>query len=226
MRLGQIAERGKLDSIFFADGLADARTRRNARRRPSNRSPCCRAIAGGHRAVGLIATASTSYNDPYNLARAFASLDHISGGRAGWNIVTSGNSEAALNFGLDSIPEHAGSYRRAQEFLDVVTGLWDSWDQDAVVPIWRRGVFADPAKVRTIDHVGEHFSVRGPLNSPRSPQGRPVLVQAGSSRDGQGVRGDYAEAVFTAQTHARGGQALLPRAQDSHRGAPDVDPTA
>ncbi|MBA4025911.1 MAG: LLM class flavin-dependent oxidoreductase [Gordonia sp.] len=199
VRLGQIAERGKLDSIFFADGLAIGPNIRRNTQAIFEPITLLSAIAGGTSKVGLIATASTGYNHPYTLARAFASLEHISGGRAGWNIVTSGNSQEALNFGLDSIPEHAGRYRRAQEFVDVVTKLWDSWDQDAVVLDVEGAVFADPDRVRTIDHVGEHFSVRGPLNSPRSPQGRPVLVQAGSSEDGKELAAHYAEVVFTAQ---------------------------
>ncbi|MEV6067633.1 LLM class flavin-dependent oxidoreductase [Nocardia sp. NPDC052001] len=204
--LGRIAERGKLDSVFFADGLAvGPRIKRNtlAVFEPVT---LLAAIATATEHVGLIATASTTYNEPFNLARKFASLDHISGGRAGWNIVTSGNEEEAFNFGYDSIPEHARRYERAQEFVDVAVQLWDSWESDAIVLDPEDGVFADPDKVHTIDYRGERFQVRGPLNSPRSPQGRPLLVQAGSSESGKEFAAHYAEAVFTAQRTLEEGQ--------------------
>ncbi|WP_405494450.1 LLM class flavin-dependent oxidoreductase [Nocardia sp. NBC_00511] len=204
--LGRIAERGRLDSVFFADGLAvGPRIERNtlAVFEPVT---LLAAIAAATEHVGLIATASTSYNEPFNLARKFASLDHISGGRAGWNIVTSGNAEEAYNFGYDAIPEHARRYERAQEFVDLAVKLWDSWESDAIVLDTETGRFADPAKVHTLDHSGERFTVRGPLNSPRSPQGRPLLVQAGSSESGKEFAAQYAEAVFTAQRTLEEGQ--------------------
>jgi FMN-dependent oxidoreductase (nitrilotriacetate monooxygenase family) len=206
VRLAQIAERGKLDSIFLADGLAIGPNIRRNTLAIFEPITLLSAIAGGTSRIGLIATASTGYNHPYTLARAFASLEHISGGRAGWNIVTSGNLQEALNFGLATIPEHASRYRRAQEFVDVVTKLWDSWDDHAVVLDVAGAVFADPDRVRSIDHVGEHFSVKGPLNSPRSPQGRPVLVQAGSSEDGKELAAHCGEVVFTAQRTIPEGQ--------------------
>ncbi|MET9492474.1 LLM class flavin-dependent oxidoreductase [Nocardia sp. NPDC006630] len=204
--LGRIAERGKLDSVFFADGLAvGPRIKRNtlAVFEPVT---LLAAIATATEHVGLIATASTTYNEPFNLARKFASLDHISGGRAGWNIVTSGNEEEAFNFGYDSIPEHARRYERAEEFVDVAIQLWDSWESDAIVLDPEEGVFADPDKVHTIDYDGERFRIRGPLNSPRGPQGRPLLVQAGSSESGKDFAAHYAEAVFTAQRTLEEGQ--------------------
>ncbi|MEU8899584.1 LLM class flavin-dependent oxidoreductase [Nocardia sp. NPDC048505] len=204
--LGRIAERGKLDSVFFADGLAvGPRIKRNtlAVFEPVT---LLAAIAAATSRVGLIATASTTYNEPFNLARKFASLDHISGGRAGWNIVTSGSEEEAFNFGYDSIPEHARRYERAQEFVDLAVRLWDSWESDAVVLDETDGVFADPDKVHTLDYDGPRFKVRGPLNSPRSPQGRPLLVQAGSSEAGKEFAAQYAEAVFTAQRTLAEGQ--------------------
>ncbi|MFF2550480.1 LLM class flavin-dependent oxidoreductase [Nocardia sp. NPDC058058] len=204
--LGRIAERGRLDSVFFADGLAvGPRIKRNtlAVFEPVT---LLAAIATATEHVGLIATASTTYNEPFNLARKFASLDHISGGRAGWNIVTSGNEQEAFNFGYDSIPEHARRYERAQEFVDVAVQLWDSWESDAIVLDPQEGVFADPDKVHTIDYRGERFQVQGPLNSPRSPQGRPLLVQAGSSESGKEFAARYAEAVFTAQRTLEEGQ--------------------
>ncbi|GAB2639051.1 LLM class flavin-dependent oxidoreductase [Nocardia goodfellowii] len=206
--LGRIAERGKLDSVFFADGLAvGPRIKRNtlAVFEPVT---LLAAIAAATSKVGLIATASTTYNEPFNLARKFASLDHISGGRAGWNIVTSGSEEEAFNFGYDAIPEHARRYERAQEFVDLAVRLWDSWESDAIVLDEEAGVFADPDKVHTLDYDGPRFKVRGPLNSPRSPQGRPLLVQAGSSEAGKEFAAQYAEAVFTAQRTLEEGQAF------------------
>lgn len=197
--LGRIAERGKLDSVFFADGLATGpRIERNtlAVFEPIT---LLSAIAAVTERVGLIATASTGYYSPYLLARAFASLDHISGGRAGWNIVTSGRADEAANFGLDEVPDHADRYERAREFTEVAAKLWDSWEDGAIRLDPEAGVFADPEQVHTIDHEGERFRVRGPLNSPRSPQGQPLLVQAGSSEDGKEFAAQYAEAVFTAQ---------------------------
>ncbi|MEV6427355.1 LLM class flavin-dependent oxidoreductase [Nocardia sp. NPDC051463] len=206
--LGRIAERGKLDSVFFADGLAvGPRIKRNtlAVFEPVT---LLAAIAAATSRVGLIATASTTYNEPFNLARKFASLDHISSGRAGWNIVTSGSEEEAFNFGFDAIPEHARRYERAQEFVDVTIQLWDSWESSAIVLDPQEGVFADPDKVHTVDYDGPRFKVRGPLNSPRSPQGRPLLVQAGSSESGKEFAAQYAEAVFTAQRTLAEGQAF------------------
>ncbi|MFI6362330.1 LLM class flavin-dependent oxidoreductase [Nocardia sp. NPDC050630] len=206
--LGRIAERGKLDSVFFADGLAvGPRIKRNtlAVFEPVT---LLAAIAAATERVGLIATASTTYNEPFNLARKFASLDHISSGRAGWNIVTSGNEDEAFNFGFDAIPEHARRYERAQEFVDITVRLWDSWESSAIVLDPDEGIFADPDKVHTIDYASDRFRVRGPLNSPRSPQGRPLLVQAGSSESGKDFAARYAEAVFTAQRSLAEGQAF------------------
>lgn len=197
--LGRLAERGKLDSVFFADGLAvGANIARNTQ---SVFEPITllSAIATATEHIGLIATASTSYNNPYTLARAFASLDHISGGRAGWNIVTSAGADEAANFGLDGIPEHRVRYARADEFVRVSLQLWDSWEPGSLVLDPAAGQFADPDKVHQIHHDGDQFRVRGPLNVPRSPQGRPLLVQAGSSDAGKDFAARYAEAVFTAQ---------------------------
>ncbi|MFG1795727.1 LLM class flavin-dependent oxidoreductase [Nocardia sp. NPDC049149] len=206
--LGRIAERGKLDSVFFADGLAvGPRIKRNtlAVFEPLT---LLAAIAAATSRVGLIATASTTYHEPFNLARVFASLDHLSGGRAGWNIVTSAGEDEALNFGYDRVPEHARRYERAQEFVEVATKLWDSWAADAIVLDAEAGIFADPDKVHTIDFDGPRFQVRGPLNTPRPPQGRPLLVQAGSSESGKEFAARHAEAVFTAQRTLAEGQAF------------------
>lgn len=206
--LAQIAERGRLDSVFFADGLAVGPRIEHNTQAVFEPITLLTAMAVVTRHVGLVATASTGYNEPYNLARKFASLDHISGGRAGWNIVTSGGADEARNFGFDDTPDHAGRYDRAAEFVEVATALWDSWEDDAIELDAAAGRFADPAKVHAIGHAGKRFAVRGPLNTPRSPQGRPVLVQAGSSESGKEFAAKYAEAVFTAQRTLAEGQAF------------------
>ncbi|WP_405668518.1 LLM class flavin-dependent oxidoreductase [Streptomyces sp. NBC_01527] len=197
--LARIAERGRLDSLFLADSpvlMGDPGRRPAAKLEPT---VLLTALAGATEHIGLIATASTSYNEPYNLARRFASLDHISGGRAGWNIVTTAGADAARNFGLDDTPLHRDRYRRAAEFVEVSTKLWDSWADDAVIADKERGVHALAERVRRIEHTGEYFRVDGPLNVQRPPQGYPLLVQAGSSEDGKDFAARYAEAVFTAQ---------------------------
>lgn len=198
-RLAKIAERGTFDSIFFADS---PQLMANIARRPAgNLEPLqiLTAVSTVTDRIGLIATATTSYNEPFNLARAFASLDHISGGRAGWNIVTTAGLEAAQNFNLDELPKHDVRYARASEFVDVAQKLWDSWDDNAISADKESGVWGHDDRVRTVDHRGEFFSVRGPLNVPRPIQGYPLLVQAGSSEDGKDLAARYAEAVFTAQ---------------------------
>lgn len=199
VELARTAERGTFDSIFFADGLAVWH------RIGSNVSGVLEpitllaVIAGATRHIGLIATVSTTFNEPFTVARKFASLDHISAGRAGWNIVTSSTEAEARNFGLEQHPDHALRYQRADEFLRVTTALWDSWEDDAVLLDRSQGRYADVAKVHQIRHAGTHFRVEGPLNVQRPPQGRPLLVQAGSSEDGREFAGRWAEAVFTAQ---------------------------
>jgi FMN-dependent oxidoreductase (nitrilotriacetate monooxygenase family) len=196
--LARIAERGKLDSLFLADGpvLWD-----QVGRRPSGSlepTVLLTALAGVTERIGLIATASTTYNEPYNLARRFASLDVISGGRAGWNIVTTAGLNAARNFNLDHLPAHHERYQRAAEFVDVSLKLWDSWDDDVVLADKAAGVWGDQDKIYPPAHEGTHFRVAGALNVPRTPQGHPLLVQAGSSADGRNFAARYAEAVFTA----------------------------
>lgn len=207
-RLARLAERGKLDSVFFADGLAVGPRVKHNTQAVFEPITLLTAMATVTEHVGLIATATTGYIEPYTLARSFASLDHISGGRAGWNIVTSAGEDEAANFGVEGIPDHAGRYRRAAEFVDVATALWDSWEDDALVLDEENGIFADPDRVHPIDHAGEHFSVRGPLNVPRSVQGRPLLVQAGSSESGKDFAARYAEAIFTAQRSVADGKAF------------------
>jgi FMN-dependent oxidoreductase (nitrilotriacetate monooxygenase family) len=180
IRLARIAECGTFDSLFLADGPAlwhDAAHRPAGALEPTI---LLTALAAATKHIGLIATASTTYNSPYNLARRFASLDHVSGGRAGWNIVTTADKSAAQNFGLLDRPDHRARYERASEFLDVSLKLWDSWEDDAVRADKATGVYADPQRIHPIEHDGTHFRVRGPLNVPRSPQGYPLLVQAGS----------------------------------------------
>ncbi|WP_264035480.1 LLM class flavin-dependent oxidoreductase [Mycolicibacterium neworleansense] len=207
-RLAQLAERGRLDSVFFADGLAVGPRVKHNTQAIFEPITLLTAMAVVTEHVGLIATATTGYIEPYTLARSFASLDHISGGRAGWNIVTSAGEDEAANFGVDGIPDHAGRYRRAAEFVNVAMALWDSWEDDALVLDESTGIFADPDRVHRVDHAGEHFTVRGPLNTPRSVQGRPLLVQAGSSESGKDFAARYAEAIFTAQRSVADGKAF------------------
>jgi len=198
IRLAQTAERGGFDSIFFADGPS---LRAEVGRRPAgNLEPLTllSALAVATQRIGLIATASTSYNSPYNLARRFSSIDHISRGRVGWNVVTTAGADAARNFGLDELPAHRTRYERAEEFLEVVQGLWQSWDDDAVLGDKESGVWGDDEKVNAINHEGRFFKVAGPLNVPRSPQVYPLIVQAGSSESGKELAAKFAEAVFTA----------------------------
>ncbi|MGK3967502.1 LLM class flavin-dependent oxidoreductase [Sorangium sp. So ce118] len=197
--LARIAERGRLDSLFLADSPV---LWNNVGRRPAGTlepTVLLAALAGVTEHIGLIATASTTYNEPFNLARRFASLDHISGGRAGWNIVTTAGVDAARNFNLEELPAHSDRYARAAEFIDVSLKLWDSWEDDAPLGDKESGVWGDDRKIRPPRHVGRYFKVEGALNVPRPPQGYPLLVQAGSSEDGKELAARYAEAVFTAQ---------------------------
>ncbi|ALV46398.1 monooxygenase [Arthrobacter alpinus] len=198
LTIAKTAERGKLDSLFLADGLAiSSNIQYNAY---SSFEPLTllSALATATERIGLIATASTTYNQPYSLARAFASVDRISGGRAGWNIVTSAGQGEAKNFNLADRPAHSLRYERAHEFLDTAKALWDSWADDAVVADQATGIYSDPDKIHEINHQGKHFQVRGPLNLPRPVQGHPLLVQAGSSEAGKEFAARHAEAVFTA----------------------------
>ncbi|MFC3965917.1 LLM class flavin-dependent oxidoreductase [Nocardia jiangsuensis] len=204
--IGRTAEAAKLDAVFFADGPAlRVNVKHNA---ASGLEPITllTAIATATTHLGLIATASTTYYEPYNLARLFSTLDHISGGRAGWNIVTTATDQAAANFGLDRHPDHEERYARAREFVDAVVALWDSWEDDAIVLDPAAGIYADPERIHRIDFEGEHIRVRGPFNAPRTPQGHPVLVQAGASNEGRAFAGRYAEAIFTAHQRLSDGQ--------------------
>ncbi len=202
----QLAERGKFDFLFLADSAAVSTTGSCDSRRRMGKvvkfepMTILSALAAVTKHLGLVATSTTTFNEPYTLARQFASLDQISGGRSGWNLVTSNNEGDALNYSREQHMAHADRYERAIEFADVVTGLWDSWDEDAFVRDQESGVFFDPAKQHVLDHKGKHFQVKGPLNVACSPQGRPVLVQAGASGTGRDVAARLAEIVFTAQT--------------------------
>jgi len=202
--LAQTAEAGGFDAIFFADNVAlpDAPLAALSRSLPPyafDPLSLLAALAPVTERIGLIATVSSTYMPPYHLARKLATLDHLSGGRIGWNLVTSGSDAEARNFGLDHQLGHAERYRRADEHIGVVKALWDSWDDDAL-RVDREGLGGfDPNKVRPIDHVGDYFAVRGPLQTPRPPQGHPVIVQAGASEDGRSFAARHAEVIFTAQ---------------------------
>jgi FMN-dependent oxidoreductase (nitrilotriacetate monooxygenase family) len=206
--LARKAEEATFDAIFLADGPALADNIRYASRFRIEPFTWLSGLAAVTSRIGLIATASTTYSEPYNLARLFAGLDHLSKGRAGWNIVTTGAPNAAQNFGLAEHPVHAERYQRADEFVEVVTKLWDSWEDGALVADQGSGVYADDERIHTIDHIGRHLRVRGPLNTPRTPQGRPVYVQAGSSEDGRSFAARWAEAIFTAHQTFENAQAF------------------
>ena len=208
--LARRAEAAKLDAVFFADVPALAFDVRFTARFGLEPITLLSAIAAVTERIGLIATTSTTYSEPYNLARLFGTLDHISKGRAGWNIVTTGSADVAQNFGLSEHPAYGDRYQRAAEYLEVVSKLWDSWEDDAIVGDRESGQYANADKIHPINHAGRHFQVRGALTTPRSPQGRPVYVQAGSSEDGRAFAARFAEAIFTA--HQR-----LSDAQDFYR---------
>ena len=193
------AEAGLFDSIFLADSLGVGEDVANAPRTWLEPVTTLAALAGATSRIGLIATCSTTYTEAFNLARQFASIDHISNGRAGWNIVTTWLATAASNYGGQGPLSHAERYERAEEYMRVVIGLWDSWSDDAVLDDRAAGQYARADGLRALNHVGPHYRVAGPLNLPRSPQGRPVFVQAGSSETGRRFAARYAEAVFTAQ---------------------------
>jgi FMN-dependent oxidoreductase (nitrilotriacetate monooxygenase family) len=207
-RQAQVAERGKLDYLFVADSVSI-----NARSSPHylNRFEpltILSAIAAVTEHIGLVGTATVSYTEPYNLARQFASLDHISNGRAGWNVVTSWLEGSAANYGKNEHLAHDTRYRLAEEYLDVVKGLWDSWEDDALVRDKASGQFLDPDKLHELNHKGEFLQVKGPLNISRGPQGQPVIFQAGSSEDGRAFAARHAEAIFTHQDDLADAQAF------------------
>jgi FMN-dependent oxidoreductase (nitrilotriacetate monooxygenase family) len=198
VNIARIAEAGKFDAVFLADNasIADQINFRPITALEPTLLLTAMGAATTH--IGLIGTASTSYNEPFNIARRFSTLDHITGGRAGWNVVTTADLGSARNFGRDAVPNHAERYARAAEFTQIVKDLWDSWTDDAFVGDKAEGRFVDTDRVKPIGHDGDFFSVQGPLNIPRSPQGHPVLVQAGGSADGRNLAARHAEAVFSA----------------------------
>ncbi|MDT7952378.1 MAG: LLM class flavin-dependent oxidoreductase [Acetobacteraceae bacterium] len=213
VRFAQTLERGCFDAFFMADHLAVLNMPMAALRRSGTATSfepltLLSALAMVTSRIGLVATASTTFDEPYHIARRFASLDHISRGRAGWNIVTTSNPDAALNFGRESQMEHDERYRRAREFYDVVTGLWDSWADDAWVRDPASGLFFDPAKLHRLDHKGEFLSVAGPLNIARPVQGWPVIVQAGASAAGRDFAAATAEVIFSSNRTQEDGRAF------------------
>jgi FMN-dependent oxidoreductase (nitrilotriacetate monooxygenase family) len=211
VRFAQTLERGKFDAFFMADHLAVLNMPVAALKRshtvtsfdPLTLLPALSMVTQN---IGLVATASTTFEPAYMIARRFASLDHISGGRAGWNVVTTSNPDAALNFGLDEHMAHDERYGRAREFVDVVTGLWDSWADDAIIRDVGSGIFFDPDKLHVLGHKGKYLSVRGPLNIARPIQGWPVIVQAGASDPGRQLAAETAEAIFAASSSLAEGQ--------------------
>ena len=214
VRVAQAAEAAKFDMVFLADGIG-------IRAKDEPAGSLCRsaqtaelepltllsALAAVTRRIGLVATASTTYNEPFHIARKYASLDRISDGRAGWNIVTSWSDAEARNFNREQHLDYETRYERAAEFVEVVKGLWDSWEEDALVRDKATGVFFDPAKLHELNHVGKHFRVQGPLSVARTPQGRPLLVQAGASEQGLEIAASSADVVYSAAQDLASAQA-------------------
>ncbi|MGO4180385.1 LLM class flavin-dependent oxidoreductase [Paenibacillus sp. TAF43_2] len=210
----QTAEAGKFDLVFIADGLYI-----NEKSIPHflNRFEpitILSALAAVTSKIGLVGTLSSSYSEPFTVARQFGSLDHISGGRAGWNVVTSPLEGSASNFSKTDHPTHDERYKIAEEYLEVTRGLWDSWEDDAFVRDKESGVFFDPSKLHRLDHKGEYFSVQGPLNIARSKQGHPVIFQAGSSESGKKLAGKAADAVFTGHDNIEDAKAFYKDVKD------------
>ena len=213
VKLAQRLEEARFDAFFMADHLAMLNMPMDALKRSATATSfepftLLSALSMATENLGLIATGSTSFDEPFHVARRFASLDHISGGRAGWNIVTTSNPDAAKNFGLEEHLDHGERYRRAREFYDVVTGLWDSWADDAFIRDVESGVFFDPEKLHTLDHKGEFFSVHGPLHVARPVQGWPLIVQAGGSEAGRQLAAETAEMIFTSAATREDGRAF------------------
>ena len=213
VRFAQKLEAGRFDAFFMADHLAVLNMPMEALKRsstPTSFEPMTLlpALAMMTKHLGLVATGSTTYDEPFHVARRFAPLDHISGGRAGWNVVTTANPDASMNFGREDHMDHDERYRRAREFYDVVTGLWDSWADDAFIRDQESGIFFDPEKMHVLNHEGEYLKVRGPLNIGRPIQGYPVIVQAGASDPGRQLAAETAEAVFTAHSNLAAGQSF------------------
>ncbi|HWG03557.1 MAG TPA: LLM class flavin-dependent oxidoreductase [Beijerinckiaceae bacterium] len=213
--VAQAAERGRMHFIFWADSATLRSTAPTLDALSYNSrievlEPTCEiaAISQWTKHLGFIATASTTFNEPYNVARRFASLDHITKGRVGWNVVSSQSEHEAHNFAAEKLLDHGARYRRAEEFFDVVTGLWDSWDDDAFCRDKSSGRYFDPQKMHELNHKGAHYSVRGPLNVPRPIQGHPVIAQAGASEPGRELAARTADLIYAAQQELDGAQAF------------------
>lgn len=198
-KVAQMAEKGKMDMLFLSDGLTFHSLSHPAEQVRLEPLTLLSALSAVTEKIGLAATASTTYNEPFHIARKFASIDHLSNGRAGWNVVTSYYEEEAKNFHQQQHLAHELRYERAEEFVDVVKGLWNSWEPDALTRNKETGVYFDPDKLHTLHHQGKYYTVKGPLNSSRSPQGEPVIIQAGSSDPGVRLAAKTAEVIFTAQ---------------------------
>jgi alkanesulfonate monooxygenase len=241
VKLAQAAERAKFDFVFMADAVAT----RDGNMEALSRWPqymahfepvtLLAAAAAVTEQIGLVCTASTSYYEPFNVARLFGSLDHISGGRAGWNVVTSANASASFNFNRDEHYDIAERYERAREFVQVVLGLWDSWEDDAFLRDRATRRYFDPAKLHKLNHKGKFFSVRGPLNLARPPQGYPVIAQAGASEDGKELGAETADVIFFSQqrvekargfySDVKGRMAKFGRAPDQLKMLAGLNPT-
>ena len=195
--IARIAERGKFDLLFISDSMVMEPTDHPSFMCRFEPTTLITVLSASTTHIGLGATVSTSFSEPFNVARVFGSIDHISGGRAAWNVVTSSNSKAALNFNRDEHLEHELRYERANEFVDVVRGLWDCWNDGAIVADKATGRYIDPDKVRVLHHKGRFFQVRGPLNMARCPQGHPVIIQAGGSPSGLELAARTADVVFS-----------------------------
>ncbi|CAN5115942.1 LLM class flavin-dependent oxidoreductase [soil metagenome] len=217
-RQAQLAEKGKFDFLFVADSLSI--TEKSSPHYLNRVEPITilSALAATTSHIGLVGTLTVSYSEPFNVARQFSSLDHISDGRAGWNVVTSWLGDTAANFSKTEHPAHDVRYKIASEYLDVVQGLWDSWEDDAHVADKESGVFVDPDKLHRLDHKGEYFQVRGPLNIKRGPQGQPVIFQAGASDDGRNFAARRADAIFAAAPTFDDGQSYYQDVKERARG--------
>ncbi|WP_347557479.1 LLM class flavin-dependent oxidoreductase [Robbsia sp. KACC 23696] len=205
VEIAKTAERGKLDAVFLSDALA-VQGHASGPSQSLEPTVLLTALACHTSTIGLVGTASTTFNDPFNLARRFASVDHLSKGRVAWNVVTTYDPAAAANFGAAAAPDKSARYERAESFVEVVKALWDSWEDGALLGDGATGRYADVARVHAIAHHDRFFDVEGPLNVPRSPQGRPVLIQAGGSDAGKTLAARHVDAVFTAQTTLSGAQ--------------------
>ncbi|MEK4386118.1 LLM class flavin-dependent oxidoreductase [Solibacillus sp. FSL W7-1464] len=208
------AEQGKLDMLFLSDGLSFNELSHPAEQVRFEPLTLLSVLSTVTKNIGLTATASTTYNEPFHIARKFSSLDHLSGGRAAWNIVTSYYSAEASNFNKDQHLDHSLRYERADEFVEVVKGLWDSYEDDALARNKQTGEYITKGKLHTLNHKGEFYAVRGPLNSSRPPQGRPVLVQAGSSEAGTTLAAQQADVIFTAQQTLEDAQQFYKKLKD------------